>query len=101
MRSQPSDGPAQPAAAEETVRPQVSPAPPAEASLPLSEEDVIKAQQALTTLRYGPLKADGVSGPGTRRSLEAFQQGQGLPVTGQLDAVTFRALRAAQMAAQP
>jgi uncharacterized protein (DUF3084 family) len=101
MRPQPSDGPAQAAAAEEIISPQASPAPPAEASLPLSKEEVIKAQQALTTLGYGPLKADGVSGPGTRRTIEAFQRGQGLPVTGRLDADTIRALHAAQMAAQP
>jgi peptidoglycan hydrolase-like protein with peptidoglycan-binding domain len=101
MRPEPSGSPARPAAAEETVRPQVSPARPPEARLPPSKEDVSKAQQALTTLGYGPLKADGVSGPGTRRSIEAFQQRQGLPVTGRLDADTIRALHAAQMAAQP
>jgi hypothetical protein len=101
MRSQPSGGSAQAAAPEEAASPQVSPAPPAEASLPLSKEEVLRAQQALTILGYGPLKADGVSGPGTRRSIEAFQQRQGLPVTGQLDADSIRALRAARMAAQP
>jgi peptidoglycan hydrolase-like protein with peptidoglycan-binding domain len=101
MRPEPSDGPAHPAAAEETISPQVNPARPAESSLPLSKEEVSKAQQALTMLGYGTLKADGISGPGTRRSIEAFQQGQGLPVTGQLDADTIRALHAAQTAAQP
>ena len=101
MRPQPSGGSAQAGAAEETVRPQVSPTSPPGASLPLSKEEVSKAQQALTMLGYGTLKADGVPGPGTRRSIEAFQQGQGLPVTGRLDAETVRALRAAQTAAQP
>jgi hypothetical protein len=101
MRPQPSGGSAQAAVPEETVSPQVSPAPPAQVSLPLSKEEVSKAQQALTILGYGPLTADGVPGPGTRRSIEAFQQGQGLPATGRLDADTVRALRAAQTAAQP
>ncbi|WP_237050193.1 peptidoglycan-binding domain-containing protein [Microvirga ossetica] len=79
----------------------MSPARPAEASLPLSKEEVSKAQQALTKLRYGQLKADGVFGPGTRRSIEAFQQRHGLLVNGRLDADTIRALRAAQTAPQP
>ncbi|WP_371826889.1 peptidoglycan-binding domain-containing protein [Microvirga sp. VF16] len=47
------------------------------------------------------MKPDGVSGPGTRRSIEAFQQAQGLPVTGRLDADTIRVLRASHTAAQP
>ncbi|MBO1905758.1 peptidoglycan-binding protein [Microvirga sp. 3-52] len=101
LRPQPSGGSAQAAAPEETVSPQVGPAPPAEVSLPPSKEEVRRAQQTLTILGYGPLKADGVSGPGTRRSIEAFQQGQGLPVTGQLDADTVRALRTPRTAAQP
>lgn len=32
----------------------------------------VTAQKALTRLGYGPLKADGVVGPGTRRAIEAF-----------------------------
>lgn len=101
MRPQPSGDRSQAATPEETVSPPVSSARPAEASIPPLKEEVSKAQQALTMLGYGPLKADGVSGPGTRRSIEAFQQGQGLPITGRLDADTIRALRAAQTVAQP
>jgi murein L,D-transpeptidase YcbB/YkuD len=101
MRLQPSKDPAQAAGPEETASPQGSPAHPAEASNPLLKEEISKAQQALTELGFGPLKADGVFGPGTRRSIEAFQQRQGLPITGQLDAETIRVLRTLRMAAQP
>ncbi|WP_245435512.1 peptidoglycan-binding domain-containing protein [Microvirga calopogonii] len=66
-----------------------------------SKEEVGYAQQALTALGFGPLKADGVFGPGTRRSIEAFQQSRGLPVTGNLEAGTLRALRNSHTAAQP
>lgn len=101
MRPQPSGRPAQATASSEAVLPQLGPAPSAGDSTPSSKEEISKAQQALTTLGYGPLKADGIFGPGTRRSIEAFQQGHGLPVTGRLDAETIRALRATKTAAQP
>lgn len=100
MRPQPSDGPSHVATPEGTVSPMGS-AGPADTSPPSSTGEISKAQQALTMLGYGPLIADGIFGPGTRRSIETFQQGQGLPVTGRLDADTIRALRAAQMATQP
>jgi Putative peptidoglycan binding domain len=101
MRTQPSDSPTQAAVPDETISPQVSPARPAQASIPFSKEEVSKAQRALTMLGYGPLKADGVLGAGTRRSIEAFQQAQGLPVTGELEAETLRALMTSSTAAQP
>jgi murein L,D-transpeptidase YcbB/YkuD len=73
--------------------------PPVVGSIPLSKDEVSKAQQALTALGYGPLKADGVFGPGTRRAIEAFQRAHGLPVTGQLEPDTLRAINDSRTAA--
>ncbi|MBL0405074.1 peptidoglycan-binding protein [Microvirga aerilata] len=70
-------------------------------SILLSKEEISNAQQALTGLGYGPLEADGVFGPGTRRAVEAFQQRQELPVTGQLGTNTLRALKNGRTSAQP
>ncbi|MBM1175083.1 peptidoglycan-binding domain-containing protein [Microvirga arabica] len=64
------------------------------ASGPLSKQQIRAAQEALTDLGYGALKADGVFGPGTSRAVEAFERAKGLPVTGQLGAATLQALRA-------
>jgi murein L,D-transpeptidase YcbB/YkuD len=70
-----------------------APEPPVVDSPSLSKDDISNAQEALTRLGYGTLKADGVLGPGTRRAIQSFQQRQGLPVTGRLEADTLRALR--------
>jgi hypothetical protein len=69
-------------------------------SIPFSKEEISNAQQALNRLGYGPLRADGVLGPGTRRSIEAFQRVKGLPVTGQLEADTLRTIKDSQTSAQ-
>lgn len=58
------------------------------------------AQKALTRLGYGPLKADGVAGPGTRRAVEAFQRANTLPVTGELDAPTLQRLTPGKLASR-
>ncbi len=58
----------------------------------------LTAQKALTRLGYGPLKADGVAGPGTRRVIEAFQRANTLPVTGELDTPTLQRLTPGQPA---
>lgn len=39
------------------------------------------------------LKADGVFGPGTEKAVQDFQKKSGLPVTGIVDQVTFKALK--------
>ncbi len=66
-----------------------------------SEELVTRtAQKALTRLGYGPLKADGVAGPGTRRAVEAFQRVNNLHVTGELDAPTLQRLTPGKLASQ-
>ena len=61
---------------------------------PLTSEQFVTrtAQKALARLGYGPLKADGVAGPGTRRAVEAFQRANTLPITGERDAPTLQRL---------
>ncbi|WP_262270245.1 peptidoglycan-binding domain-containing protein [Microvirga yunnanensis] len=95
MRPQPSR------ATSQASPPVEAPEPPAVESLPLTKEDISNAQEALTRLGYGVLKADGVLGLGTRRAIEAFQQRRGLPVTGRLGADTLRAIRDNRASAQP
>jgi len=67
-----------------------------------TKQDVMAAQEALTQLGFGTLKADGKMGPSTREAIEEFQRTIGLPVTGELQAQTLLALiRSAKvMAAQ-
>ena len=55
-------------------------------------QDVVAAQKALTELGYGPLKADGDLGPGTRQAIEKYQRDAGLKVTGELHAETLQVL---------
>ncbi len=57
-----------------------------------TKQDVMAAQQALTQLRFGDLKADGVVGASTRKAIEEFQRTVGLPVTGELHAQTLLSL---------
>jgi murein L,D-transpeptidase YcbB/YkuD len=95
MRPQPSR------ATSQAPTPAATPEPSVVGSLPISKDDISNAQEALTRLGYGPLKADGVFGPGTRRAIEAFQQRQGLPVTGRLEANTLRAIRDSRASVQP
>jgi hypothetical protein len=54
-----------------------------------------QAQQQLGRLGYDAGEADGVYGPRTRQALEAFQQAQGLPITGMLDEATRQGLESA------
>lgn len=67
-----------------------------------TKEDVVAAQEALSQLRFGTIKADGSIGPSTREAIEKFQRAAGLPVTGELHAQTLVTLmRSAKvMAAQ-
>lgn len=53
---------------------------------------VAAAQRALSKLGYGPIKADGVLGPGTRQAIERFERDRRLPVTGELGPRTVREL---------
>ena len=58
------------------------------------QKPIANAQRALTKLGFGPLKADGVMGPGTRQAIERYERSRGLPVTGELAARTMRDLLA-------
>ncbi len=53
---------------------------------------VMAVQKALTKLGYGPLKADGLLGSGTRQALERFERDNSLPITGGLGIRTTRQL---------
>ncbi len=69
---------------------------------PITSEQLVTrtAQKALARLGYGPLKVDGVAGPGTRRAVEAFQRANTLPITGELDAPTLQRLTPGKLASQ-
>lgn len=53
---------------------------------------VARAQRALAKLGYGPIKADGAMGPATKTAIEKFERDRKLPVTGEANARTLRAL---------
>jgi lipoprotein-anchoring transpeptidase ErfK/SrfK len=50
--------------------------------------DAFEAQLALDRLGISPGSLDGVAGSQTRAAVRAFQQREGLPITGELDATT-------------
>jgi Putative peptidoglycan binding domain len=55
---------------------------------------VAAAQRALVKLGYGPLKADGVLGEGTRQAIERFERDRRLAVTRDLAPRTLKELSA-------
>lgn len=57
-----------------------------------ADPPVMQAQRALSRLGYGPIKPDGLMGPGTRAAIEAFERKAKLPVTGEAAGRTLRAL---------
>lgn len=65
------------------------------ASLQVSQaqsDQILKAQEQLEMLGLDPGPIDGFMGPMTRDALRAFQRDVGLAETGELDAVTLKAL---------
>lgn len=56
---------------------------------------VTNAQRALNKLNYGPVKADGLLGAGTKQAIERFERDHRLPVTGELAPRTLRELATA------
>jgi peptidoglycan hydrolase-like protein with peptidoglycan-binding domain len=62
---------------------------------PERESDpVAAAQRALNTRGYDAGQVDGRMGPRTRKAVRAFQEAEGLEVTGRLDEPTMARLRA-------
>ncbi|GJE28621.1 hypothetical protein LKMONMHP_3494 [Methylobacterium organophilum] len=61
---------------------------------PKADPAVARAQRALVKLGYGPLKEDGLMGPGTRAAIEKFERDRKLAVTGQPAGKTLRELAA-------
>lgn len=53
------------------------------------------AQRALNRLGYGPIKADGVYGSGTKLAVERFERDRKLPVSGELSPRVLKELSAA------
>jgi len=59
---------------------------------PQSAGSVTDAQEALAQLGYAPGDVDGLMGPRTRAAIRAFQEQNGLHVTGALDGITGQRL---------
>ena len=76
------------------AQPSASPALPAVRTLVIGMRgpDVKQLQQRLATLHYFPGPIDGAFGQYTQEAVWAFQEVQGMPVTGQVGAATRRAL---------
>jgi hypothetical protein len=68
---------------------------PALASAAEPDRSVLAVQRALNKLNYGPVKPDGLMGPGTRQAIERFERDRKLPVTGEASGRTARELAAA------
>ena len=58
----------------------------------VSEDSILRAQEALNAAGYHLGEPDGKAGPGTTAALKKFQGDRHLPVTGKLDAITLAAL---------
>ncbi len=61
---------------------------------------VRRIQSGLASLGYDPGPADGIPGPRTRTAIRAFQDRQGLPVTGEVSASLDAALEAHRRSAR-
>lgn len=57
--------------------------------------EVLFVQRALTKLGYGPLKPDGVYGPGTRLAVEKWERDRGRPARGEITRTLVQDLSAA------
>jgi peptidoglycan hydrolase-like protein with peptidoglycan-binding domain len=59
----------------------------------MSQDDIRQAQERPQELGYYDGAIDGIYGPKTAEAMRAYQQAQGLPVTGTLDQETAQALQ--------
>ena len=69
-----------------------APAPVPDAGRVEPSRAIVNAQRALNKINYGPMKPDGLLGPGTRQAIERFERDHKLPVTGELAPRTVREL---------
>jgi hypothetical protein len=56
------------------------------------QKTATSAQRALVKLGYGSLKVDGIIGAETRQAIERFERERKIPITGELNPRTVRAL---------
>ena len=68
--------------------PPVKPQPMGGGGAPVVNQSVSTVQAKLTSLGFDTKGVDGQMGPNTVAALKAYQQSQGLPVTGQIDGAT-------------
>lgn len=66
----------------------VKPQPGGGGGAPVANPSVSTVQAKLTSLGFDTKGVDGQMGPNTAAALKAYQQSQGLPVTGQIDGAT-------------
>jgi hypothetical protein len=66
---------------------------PAESRFSLAPQTIFAVQRELTHLGYYHGQIDGLDGPQTEKAVRWFQSVDKLPVTGQIDGPTLKALR--------
>jgi hypothetical protein len=66
---------------------------PAEPRFSLAQQTIFAVQRELTQLGYYHGQLDGLAGPQTEKAVRWFQSVDKLPVTGQIDGPTLKALR--------
>ncbi len=74
-----------------TVEPRSGESPPA-AALETPRPEVVRAQILLDRARFSPGIVDGFGGENTRQAVAAYEDANGLPVDGELDAEVFTRL---------